>query len=715
VTRVYANRASAPSLDDSGPLIGTTFAYDLGYTGAGQTVAILDTGVDSAHPFLAGKVVAEACYSTSLGSEVEGMCPGPDPTTAVGPGTGGPCPLGSKCDHGTHVAGIAAGNGASFSGVAKDATIISVQVFSKFNSACDPEAPPCVRVMDFDVIRGLDFVYGLRSTYSIASVNLSLGGFPIPGYCDFDSRKPAIDALRAVGIGTAVAAGNDAVKTGIQLPACISSAISVGATTKADTVAGFSDSAPHLSLLAPGVGITSSVPGGGFASFSGTSMATPHVTGALAVLKQRWPGLAIPDAVGILRGTGLAVRDAGNDLAVPRVRLDAALEPPTFHPVTPSRLLDTRDGTGVAGAAVAPVGPGQTIDLTVTGRGGVPASNVSAVVVNVTGVGPTAGTHLTVWPARFPKPQTSNLNLRPGETRANLMVVRVGSEGRISIANFAGASHVVVDVFGWWDTGGSNDDGLHYLPRWLPTRIIDTRDGTGTSGPGPIGPGGTMTFDALAACPAPGATAVALNVTATGVTEPSHFSVFPAGTVPGTSNLNLVPGVDIPNGVIVGTSSGSVSIRNNAGSAHAVVDLAGCFYPSPPDVGSGRFVPADPVRLLDTRNGLGSPTAGPLVGPGAIGVQVTGRGGVPATGVAAAVVNVTVTGGDGPNHLTVAPSGITLAELLEVANTSVLNYSLGQDVANGVVATLGPNGQFIVGQFSGSVHVIVDLVGWITA
>ncbi|MCX7619481.1 MAG: S8 family serine peptidase, partial [Acidimicrobiales bacterium] len=419
VARIYANRAAAPSLDDSVPLIGGTHAYDLGYTGAGQTVAILDTGVDATHPFLAGKVVAEACFSTSMGTEIEAICPGADPTMAVGPGTGAPCPLGSKCDHGTHVAGIAAGNNGVFSGVAKDATIISVQVFSKFNSGCDPEAPPCVRVMDFDIIRGLDFVYGLRDTYSIASVNLSLGGFPIPGYCDFDSRKPAIDALRAAGIATVIASGNDSAKNGIQLPACISSAISVGATTKGDTVAGFSDSAPHLSLLAPGVGITSSVPGGLFATLSGTSMATPHVSGAIAILKQRWPQLGVGEAVGILRGTGLPVLDPGNNLAVPRIRLDGALEPPTFHPLTPRRLLDTRDGTGVAGGASAPIGPNSSIDLAVNGIGGVPADGVTAVVLNVTAVGASAGTHLTVWPARFPKPETSNLNVRAGETRAN--------------------------------------------------------------------------------------------------------------------------------------------------------------------------------------------------------------------------------------------------------------------------------------------------------
>src|SRR5439155_12191738 len=97
--------------------------------------------------------------------------------------------------------------------------------------------------------------------------------------CDDEPYKPAIDALRAIGIVTIVAAGNNASTNSLTSPACISSAVSVGSVDKSDTISWFSNVAPFLSLLAPGDSINSSVPGGGYAVFSGTSMATPHVTG----------------------------------------------------------------------------------------------------------------------------------------------------------------------------------------------------------------------------------------------------------------------------------------------------------------------------------------------------------------------------------------------------------------------------------------------------
>ena len=126
------------TLDGSIPLIGANNAWSSGYTGSGQVVAILDTGVDSSHEFLTGKVVAEACFSSDdAGSSTTSLCPGGS-DSEIGVGAAANCALAiSGCDHGTHVAGIAAGTGASFSGVAKGADIIAVQVFTKFNNDAD--------------------------------------------------------------------------------------------------------------------------------------------------------------------------------------------------------------------------------------------------------------------------------------------------------------------------------------------------------------------------------------------------------------------------------------------------------------------------------------------------------------------------------------------------------------------------------------------------
>ena len=291
-------------------------------------VAILDTGVDKSHSFLSGKVVSEACYSTnSVFWSSTTVCPnGLEEQTGSGAGVN--CPI-SRCNHGTHVAGIAAGNGPSFSGVAKDAQIMSIQVFSRIDSdaVCFPSSAPCVLTFTSDVISGLERVHELRDTFSIASANLSLGGGKFTSACDTNiSMKAIIDNLRSVGIATVIASGNNGYTDAISFPACISSAVSVGATTKVDQVVAFSNSASFLDLLAPGVSITSSVPGDAFVSSNGTSMSTPHVAGAWTILKQQSPELSVDGALTAFKNTGQAILDTRNNITKPRIQVNAALD-----------------------------------------------------------------------------------------------------------------------------------------------------------------------------------------------------------------------------------------------------------------------------------------------------------------------------------------------------------------------------------------------------
>lgn len=347
-----------PALAQSVPLIGAdgsgTFS---GFTGLGSTVAILDTGVDKTHPFLSGKVVSEACYSTAVSGRSVSVCPNGQ-GSQVGAGAGVNC-SGSvaSCDHGTHVAGIAAGKGASFSGVAQDASIIAIQIFSRFDNPSDcGGSAPCALSWTSDQISGLQQVYALRSTYSIAAANMSIGGGLYSSYCDSSNvaLKAAIDNLRSVGIATVIASGNSGSSNSMSSPGCISTAISVGATTKSDVVAGYSNSASMLSLLAPGSSINSSVPGGGYASWSGTSMATPHVTGAWAVMKSRKPSASVDEILAALKAGGANITDGRNGLSVPRIKVDLAVSQISSQPSTILwRHSDGRfgfwsmDGTGI--------------------------------------------------------------------------------------------------------------------------------------------------------------------------------------------------------------------------------------------------------------------------------------------------------------------------------------------------------------------------------
>jgi subtilisin family serine protease len=143
---------------------------------------------------------------------------------------------------------------------------------------------------------------------------MSLGGGRAFAACDADVAKPVIDQLRTAGVATAIASGNEGFRDSVSFPGCISTAVTVGATSKQDELASFSNCGPQVDLHAPGVDINSSVPGDRFASFSGTSMATPHVAGAFAALRSLQPKASVDDIEKALKASGL---DAGGR---PRIR-----------------------------------------------------------------------------------------------------------------------------------------------------------------------------------------------------------------------------------------------------------------------------------------------------------------------------------------------------------------------------------------------------------
>ena len=188
-------------------------AWDNGFDGRGQTVAVLDTGVESNHPWLADKVVDEACFSYAR------SCPG-GLDTATGQGSAQPCTYAESCGHGTHVSHDAAGK----YGVARAANIIAVQVFSQVNEGCaEWEGTVCARSYISDQLKGLQHVYDLRDTRRIAAVNLSLGGGQFADYCDAlnPTYSGLIKTLVSYGIPVVIATGNDGFVDGIGEPALL--------------------------------------------------------------------------------------------------------------------------------------------------------------------------------------------------------------------------------------------------------------------------------------------------------------------------------------------------------------------------------------------------------------------------------------------------------------------------------------------------------------
>jgi hypothetical protein len=252
-----------------------------------------------------------------------------------------------------------------------------------------------------------------------------------------------------------------------------------------------------------------------------------------------------------------------------------------YNPVVPSRILDTRTGNG---GYTTPVGPGVAIDLQVTGRGGVPATGVSAVALNVTVTNPTVGGYLSIYPAGTPLPLASNLNFTAGETVPNRVVVKLGSNGHVAIFNGYGSTNVVVDVNGWFTDGSNPSATGGTFTGVTPTRILDTRVGTGGFR-APLGAGQSLALQVAGYGGVPtmtdqvAPTAAVLNVTVTGTTSGSYLTVYPNGSaLPLASDLNWPAGATVPNLVVVKLGpDGKIAILNGFGSTDVIVDVVGWY------------------------------------------------------------------------------------------------------------------------------------------
>ena len=287
-------------------LTDTDDSWAKGYDGRGQTIAIVDTGVQRDHTWLSNAVVNEACFATYVNGNGAGACPN-GRWTQLGLGAARPCTFHAVCAHGTHVAGIAAGT----QGVASKAKVMAIQVFQR-------GANGSPTYMASDLLWAMDHVYKNRGAYSIAAVNMSLGdnqsyGSPCDDRANASGFYAWIAALRSVGIATTVASMNNGYTNGISHPACMSNAVSVGNTTLDangyEAVNATSNQNAYVSLLAPGTKICSSVPTTLYECWTGTSMAAPQVAGAFAALKQLRPTTSVTASLTALQASGVGVGD----------------------------------------------------------------------------------------------------------------------------------------------------------------------------------------------------------------------------------------------------------------------------------------------------------------------------------------------------------------------------------------------------------------------
>ena len=627
-------------LDQVGLPLSNTYSY--GTTGSGVTAYVVDTGIRSTHTEFTGRIARGAYIDWGDGTGVED-CNG----------------------HGTHVAGTIGG---TTYGVAKAVQLIPMKVF-----ACSG------LTTSSSVIIGLDWVVKDHVAGVPAVLNLSLGSAVSAA---FDA---AVNAVIADGVTVVVAAGNDASDACNFSPARVTAAITVGATQIDDSVAGYSNYGTCLDLFAPGSSILSAWKTGdtSSATISGTSMATPHVTGTVARLLQARPTdspaqvLAALDAAstaGVVRAThwgdpNKLVHLTSTAMAPPNAPrnvtgvagnahvslwwsapwFDAGL--PIFDYVIQYRPVGGSWSTFADGVSAASA-------ATVTGLANETSYEFQVAAVNAAGTGPMS-------------------------TPSSPLTTSSTGPSSPALAPATATGFTALDPVRLFDTRPSEPQGV------IP--VVKTRYG----GPNVL----TLRIPGIVGVPLSGASAVSLNVTVVDPIDAGFVTVYPCGDRPSTSSLNFVAGQVVPNAVIAPLSANGDICMFSSVDTHLIADINGWF------AGGSGFTALPPERVFDTRSdeaqgdvAVSKQTYGDLK------VKITGAAGVPASGVDAVSLNVTVVDPVGSGFVTVYPCG-------ERPLASSLNYVTDEVTPNAVIAHLSPEGE-VCFYSSVAADLVADVNGW---
>ncbi len=382
----------------------------------------------------------------------------------------------------------------------------------------------------------------------------------------------------------------------------------------------------------------------------------------------------------------------------------------TYYPVNPERVLDTRTGNG---APAAKVGTNQTVSLQVLGRGGVPTSGVSAVVLNVTVTEPETAGHVTVYPSGVAKPTASSLNYVSGWTGANSVTVAVGADGKVNLAITGGKLHLIADVMGFY---ALNNDILQHKPTkggrlftHPPVRIFDSREDWGEKLPG-----GEWVKTAVGYSPSdtPKIRALVVNVTVTEPNGAGHLRTWNGvGEPPATSTLNFEANKTVPNFAIVpavacdwypcGYQYPMIGVFVNQ-TTHVIVDVVGFIDDGTMTYTDAlRFAPQTPERIVDTRINQG--IAG-RIGQG-VTKTVTTPGSIATDATWALALNVTGIQPTVDTNMIVWENGIAKP------GVSNLNPAAGQIIPNAAITGIDVDFKFNVYNHGGTIDTVIDVVG----
>lgn len=363
-----------------------------------------------------------------------------------------------------------------------------------------------------------------------------------------------------------------------------------------------------------------------------------------------------------------------------------------FQPLTPARVVDTREGLGATKLEA-----GVTKSIQIAGRGGVPVG-ANAVSGNFTIVGQSGGGFLTVWNCSPERPIVSTVNFTGGEVAPNAATIPLDANGQLCVFSTT-PTDLVIDVNGFYASAGA----ARFTPV-TPVRIMDSREGLGAVGP--IAGGRTVELQLTGANGVPaGASAVTLNVTSTNAADDGYVTVYACdGQRPVVSNLNPSRGKVRPNLVVTPVSASGKVCLFTLNETHLVVDVTGFLS----NASLRKFTPTQPFRYVDTRDRsrpeVNAGTAGNRLAAGqTLVVPIAGLRGVPSTAKAVSL-NLTVTDATASGYITAWPCG-------DRPIVSTANFEANRAVSNGAQLPLSADGSLCI--FSPvATHVVVDVNGW---
>lgn len=375
--------------------------------------------------------------------------------------------------------------------------------------------------------------------------------------------------------------------------------------------------------------------------------------------------------------------------------------------ISPKRIVDTRDGTGVTPGILTPK---SSVKFNVLGNNGVPSAGVSAVNINITIVGPTSNGFTTVYSSDSKRPNAPSMHFNKGITANNFGLVPVAKDGTITLYTSA-KIHVVIDVYGW--LGADDQTTASKMAAVTASKIFDTRTKIGGH-KSEFRKNETVDVRVAGVGEVPiNAKAVIVNISAIKPDRSGYVTVYPTGKPrPNIASLSVTNKQNTTNYSIVPIgANGKISVANLSGNMHLLMSIQGYVHADKAGTESIVGVTSG-VRILDSRTKLGGRNSKPLSNNEELKLVIAGAGGAPSNVESVTLHITTVSSKSG--YLIAKPYGSKSNTNGTADESSAINFMADSITSNTITLPVGPDGSVSLTSKSKDLHIIADINAWTT-